>query len=50
MVQLSCALDMILQWVSAVISLGLTTLSLGLGALGALKITICPPNVRITLV
>ena len=50
MVELSCALDMKLLWVSAIISLGLTTLSLGLGAPGAPKITICPPNERITLV
>ena len=47
MVQLSCALDMILLGVSPIISLGLTTLSLGLGALGAPKIT---PKVRITSV
>ena len=50
MVLLSCALDMILLWVSAIISLGLMTPSLGLGAPGAPKIIICPQNVRITLI
>ena len=48
MVLCSCAMEMIPLWVSAIISLGLMTLSLGLGAPGALKITICPPNVRLT--
>ena len=50
MVQLSCALEMRLLRVSAIISLGLMTPSLGLRAPGAPKVTMCPPNARITLI
>ena len=48
MVQLSSTFEIIIIWVSAIISLGLMTLSLGLRALEASKITICPTNVQIT--
>ena len=50
MVQLSCALDMILLWVSAIISLGFTTPSLDLGVPRAPEITISPPKLGITSV
>ena len=48
MVPLSCALDMMLLWISATISLGLMALSLSLGAPGAPKIPLSPPNVWIS--
>ena len=48
MVQLSSTFEIIIIWISAIISLGLMTLSLGLRALEASKITICPTNVQIT--
>ena len=50
MVLLGCALDMMLLWVSAIISLKPIALSLGLGAPRAPKMTPCPLNVRISLI
>ena len=38
---------MIVLYVSNIVSLGLKALSIGLGAPGAPKINICPPNMRI---
>ena len=50
MVQLGCALDMMLLWVSAILSLELMALSLGLGSTGAPKMTQCTLNVQISLI
>ena len=50
MVQLGCALDMMLLWVSAILSLELMALSLGLGSRGAPKMTQCTLNVEISLI
>ena len=49
MVELGCALDMVLLWVSAIIYLELIVLSLGFGVPGAPKITKCPLNMQISL-
>ena len=50
MVLLGCALYMMLLWVSAIIYLEFMALSLGLGAPGAPKTTICPLNTQISLI
>ena len=50
MVLLGLALDMLLFWVVAIITLDLMTLSIGLGASVAPKRTPCPLNVQITLI
>ena len=50
MVQLGCALDMMLLWVSAIISLELIALSLGLESIGAPKMTQCTLNRQISLI
>ena len=50
MVQLGSALDMMLLWVSAILSLKLMALSLGLGSTGAPKMTQCTLNMQISLI
>ena len=50
MVQFRCALNMMLLYVSAITALDLMTLSLGLGAPGAPKMTPCPLNGQISLI
>ena len=50
MVQLGCALDMMLLWVSAIISLELIALSLGLESIGAPKMTQYTLNAQIYLI
>ena len=50
MVLLSCALGMMLLWVSAIISLELVTLSVVKGAIGAPKMTLYTLNVHIFLI
>ena len=50
MVFFGCAFDMMLMWVSAIITLELMTLSIGLGGPVAPKTTPCPLNVQISLI
>ena len=50
MVLLGCALDLMLLWVFAIISLELIALSLGWGFKGAPKMTQCTLNVQISLI
>ena len=50
MVQLGCALDMMLLWTSAILSLEPMVLSQGLGSTGAPKMTRCTLNVQISLI
>jgi hypothetical protein len=47
---MSCALDMMLLLVSAIKYLKFMALSLGLGVLGTPKMSLCPLNVRISLI